>query len=321
MRWGILGVSGMVGRLAVLPALRDSPTAALVAIASRDAARAQAEADAFGAARAYGSYAALLDDAEVEAVYIPLPNALHREWTIAALRSGRHVLCEKPLACTAAEAVAMAEAAQSSRRTLMEAYMTAFHPRARRAVELAREGALGKLQAMRSVFTFPNRDPLNHRWLAEMGGGALLDVGIYCLEPLLKIGGEPVRVAGSSIAAPSGVDASFSGWLEFDDGLTASFLASFDAPELQRLEVVGSEAAIACGTAFTAGAHDNLIDIQHRDGRRESLDAGACNPYLAMVEHFARVVAGEEESLRPPADSVRTLAVIDRVRATAGERK
>lgn len=304
----------MVGRLAVLPALKNSPTAELIAVASRDPARAQAEALAFGARRAYGSYAAILDDPEVEAVYIPLPNALHHDWTLAALKAGRHVLCEKPLACTAQDAARMAAVADEKGLVLMEAYMTAFHPRSQRAIELARSGALGSLLSMRTAFTFPNRDPANHRWLPEMGGGALLDVGVYCLDPILAIAGEPVRIAASRTEAPSGVDVNFSGWLEFTDNLTASFLVSFNAPEQQRFQIVGTEAVLEFERSFTAGESDRLLTVKHRDGRVEELDAGGCDSYLAMVEHFARVVRGKEQSIRPLGASISTLDVLDRLR-------
>jgi predicted dehydrogenase len=306
-----------VGRKAVLPALQRSPTASLVAIASRDLARAQTEAATSGATRAYGSYAELLNDPDVEAVYIPLPNALHAVWAIEAMQAGRHVLCEKPLACTAAEAQRMDAEAEAAGVTLMEAYMTAFHPRTQRALAMAKEGSLGRLLALRSQFTFPNRAPANHRWLPEMGGGALLDVGVYCIEPLLAVAGEPVSVMARQTLSSSGVDATFSGWLEFDGGMTASFLVSFEAPELQRLEIVGTNARLVVEQAFTAGADDRLIDVMYSDGRRESVDAGGCDSYLAMVEHFAAVVRGEAQSLRSPDASVRTLTVLDLLRTAA----
>jgi predicted dehydrogenase len=318
LRWGVLGVSELVGRKAVLPALRRSPTAELVAIASRDPRRAEAEAEAFGAPRAYGSYAELVADPDVEAVYIPLPNGLHLEWTLASVAAGKHVLCEKPLACTAADARVMADAAREAGVILMEAYMTAFHTRAQRLVQLAREGVLGEVRSSRASFTFPNRDPANHRWLSEMGGGALLDVGIYCLEPLLAIGGDPVEVAAQQVAAASGVDTTFTGWLRFEGGATASFLVSFEAPEWQHLEVVGTQARLEVDTAFTAGPADRDIVLHHVDGRQEVIDGGACDSYLAMVEHFASAVRGEAALLRPPAASIRTLAVIDRLREAAG---
>jgi xylose dehydrogenase (NAD/NADP) len=318
LRWGVLGVSELVGRKAVLPALQASPTAELIAVASRDLTRAQVEAKAFGAGRAYGTYGELLQDADLEAVYIPLPNALHALWTIEALEAGLHVLCEKPLACTAEEARRMAAAAEKAdHHVLMEAYMAGFHPRLRRAIEMARGGALGKVLSLSSAFTFPNRDPANYRWLAELGGGALLDVGVNSVDPLLAIAGEPLRVAGRQVASASGVDASFSGWLEFAGDVTASIFVSFDAPEHQHLTIIGTEARLDLDRAFTAGPADRRMRLSRRSGEVEELDTGGCDPYVAMVEHFAAVVRGEAASQRPPLASVRTLEVLDRLRAAA----
>ena len=317
LRWGVLGVSGLVGRKAVLPALRSSPTAELVAIGSRDPRRARDEATVFGATRSYGSYADVLADASVEAVYIPLPNGLHLEWTMRAIEAGKHVLCEKPLAVSASDARAMAEAAERAGVTLMEAYMTGFHPRARRVVELARSGELGRVLSMRAAFTFPNREPENHRWLLEQGGGALADVGVYCLEPLLAIGGELAGLGGHQTLAASGVDSTFRAWLEFANGATGTLLASFEAPEWQLLEIVGTDARLEADIAFTGGARDTAIDLYRADGSFEEIDSGGNDPYLAMVEHFAALVHGEAASMRPIESSVRTLEVMDRLRASA----
>ena len=305
----------------MLPALRSSATAELVAIASRDRERARVEAALFGAPKAYKGYQALLDDPEVEAVYIPLPNALHLEWASRAIEAGKHVLCEKPLACSAIEAEQMASLAAARGVVLMEAYMTAFHPRSQRALELARDGTIGEVRSVRSVFTFPNQDALNHRWRPEMGGGALLDVGVYCLEPILALGGEAVEVYGREELAPSAVDSTFEGGLELENDVTGTFLVSFDAPEAQLLEIVGTEGYLSFERAFTAGPDDREIEVVHRDRGNEVIDAGGNDPYLAMVEHFAAVVRGEAVSLRPPSTSIRTLAVIDRLRAAAANRR
>jgi predicted dehydrogenase len=317
LRWGVLGVSEFARR-AVLPVLRRSRDSTLVAIASRSQARADAEARRFGAPHAHASYEALLADPEVDAVYLPLPNALHVEWALRALNSGRHVLCEKPLAPTAKEAQLLADAALANRRVLMEGYMTAFHPRQERLIAAARAGALGQLRSLRAVFSGKRTDFDDYRWQPEMGGGALLDLGIYCLEPMTAIAGEPARVAAVQSTAPSGVDASFSGWLEFDGGVTGSFFVSFEAPEEQSLEIVGTEGRVRLEPAFTAGRRDGAFLIERPWGRREQVRTGGLDPYAAMVEHFAAVVAGETPSRRPPEASVATLALCERLRAAAG---
>ena len=343
LRWGVLGVSELVGRKAVLPALQRSLTAELVAIGSRDPERARAEAARFGAPRWYNDYGAVLADPEVEAVYLPLPNSLHLPWALAAARAGKHVLCEKPLACNAAEAREIAAACQAGGVVLMEAYMTPFHPRSEAVLQIARSGRLGALRFAHTAFTFTASSPppppgftaenaeirstilsapsapsavktVNYRWLPEMGGGALLDVGIYCLTPLIAMAGrEPVRVAAQSVTGPSGIDVSFSGWLGFGDGFTASFEASFEAPELQLLEVVGTEAHLVVERAFTAGPADTAINLAYRDGREETVTSAGNDPYQAMVEHFAAVVRGDATLLRTPADSIAMLELLDRL--------
>lgn len=318
LRWGVLGVSGLVGRLAVLPALRASASAELVAIASRDPARAETEAALFGARRSYGAYEALLRDPDVEAVYIPLPNGLHREWTLRAAAAGKHVLCEKPLACTAMEAREMADACEKAGVLLMEAYMTHFHARHRAALEMALSGRLGRLQFIRAAFTFPANDPQNHRWLPDMGGGSLLDVGVYCLAPVLALAsGAPQALAARSWPAPGGVDAAFSGWLACEDGLTAAFQTSFMAAEEQTLELIGTEGRLRIERAFTAGPEDDGIELVLTDGSTEVVSIPGNNPYRTMVEHFAEVARGKTAPARTTHDSILTLDLMDRLRSAA----
>ncbi len=322
LRWGVLGVSALAGRLAVLPALRASASAELVAIASRDPARAEAEAVRFGARRSYGTYEGLLRDPDIEAIYIPLPNALHREWTLRAAAAGKHVLCEKPLACTAMEAREMAEACEKAGVLLLEAYMTHFHARHRAALEMALSGRLGRLQFIRSAFTFPANDPQNHRWLLHMGGGSLLDVGVYCLAPVLALAsGAAQALAALSWPAPDGVDSAFSGWLAFEDGLTAAFQTSFRAAEEQTLEIIGTQGRLRIERAFTAGPADDGIELVLTDGSIQVVSIPGNNPYQTMVEHFAEVVRGKTAPARTTHDSILTLDLIDRLRSAAVPRQ
>lgn len=307
----------MVGRRAVLPALERSRTATLIAIASRDAARADHEARRFKATRSYGSYQALLDDPEVEVVYIPLPNSLHREWTIRAAEAGKHVLCEKPLACTATEAMEMADACTQHGVLLLEAYMTPYHRRTQALLEVVRSGTLGELRFGHSAFTFPNNDPANHRWRPELGGGSLLDVGVYCLAPLVAIGGEPQGFAASQVLSPGGVDASFSGWLDFGNGFTANVTTSFEAPEHQLLQITGTEGTMTVRRAFTAGPRDRDIVITRRNGRRQVVRESGNDPYQTMVEQFAQAVRYGAPLWRTPDQSVRLLALMDELRQAA----
>ncbi|PYM89755.1 MAG: gfo/Idh/MocA family oxidoreductase [Candidatus Rokuibacteriota bacterium] len=311
--WGVLGATAQVAQKAVLPAIVASPAARLVAVASGSAA--DGGGGRFGAARAYRTYAALLDDPEVDAVYVPLPNGLHREWVERAAAAGKHVLCEKPLAPTAADAEAMGAACAEAGVALLEAYMTPFHPRARAIEALVASGRLGALRFARVAFTGVLDRPDDHRWRVELGGGSLLDVGIYCVAPLLAAAGRlPARVEAAASLAKSGVDASFSGWLDFGDGFTATIECSFDAPERQSLEIVGTEAAVLVERAHTPGLEDVAYTLRHRDGRVEPMVAGGGDPYRGMIEHFQAVVRGEAEPRRSCADSVALLTVLERLR-------
>jgi predicted dehydrogenase len=315
--WGVIGATSQVAQKAVLPAIVASPGARLVAVASERAAGGGGAR--FGAARAYRAYAALLDDPEVEAVYVPLPNSMHREWVERAAAAGKHVLCEKPLAPTPADAETMAAACAAAGVTLLEAYMTLFHPRAMAIETFVASGRLGALRFARAAFTGVLDRPDDHRWRPEMGGGSLLDVGIYCVAPLLAVAGRtPARVEASATLAKSGVDASFSGWLDFGDGFTATIECSFDAPERQSLEIVGTEAALLVDRAHTPGPEDAAITLRHRDGRLEEIIAGAANPYRTMIEHFQSVVLGEATPRRSCAASITLLTVLERLREAAG---
>jgi predicted dehydrogenase len=308
LRWGVLGAGSVVARQAVLPALAASGRSEVVAEASR------------GAGGDVVPYLAVLADPAVDAVYLPLPNGMHREWAVRAAAAGKHVLCEKPLACSAAEAQDMADACAAAGVVLMEAYMSPFHPRAVGLADLIAAGGLGDLRFAAAAFTFPLADPANHRWRPEMGGGALLDVGIYCLAPLVAAAGRfPAAVAAAAVESGSGVDASFAGWLDFGEGFVASFSVSFEAPERQHLELVGTAATAVVADAFAAGATGQRPTVLRADagGGPEPLVAPDADPYLLMVDHFVAVVRGEVPSQRPPSDSVALLGLLDRLRAVA----
>jgi predicted dehydrogenase len=317
--WGVIGATATIARLAVLPALASSPACRLVSVAS--ASKPDGGFEPFGSERIAASYDDLLADPDVEAVYVPLPNSLHAEWTIKAAAAGKHVLCEKPLAPTAVEATAMASACDAAGVLLFEAYMTPFHPRSIRCDEVVRSGRLGELRFARTAFTGVLADAANHRWSPAMGGGALLDVGIYCLSPLLRAAGRhPMQLAASAVMTPSGVDSSFSGWLDFGRGFTAAFECSFETPERQRIELVGTEGALTMERTFTPGLDDTELTLVDRGGIVERLSCAGADPYLAMVEHVSRVVRGTESPRRTPADAIEVATLIDRLRVVAGGR-
>jgi predicted dehydrogenase len=272
----------------------------------------------FGAERVLPSYDDVLADPDVEAVYVPLPNSLHAEWTIRAAEAGKHVLCEKPLATTALEAGAMASACEQAGVLLFEAYMTPFHPRSERLEAILRSGRLGELRFARTAFTGVLRDESNHRWSPAMGGGALLDVGIYCLAPLLLAAGRsPVKLAATSVQTASGVDSSFSGWLDFGRGFVANFECSFETPERQRIEVVGTDGSLTMERTFTPGLDDTVLSVLDRSGAVETIECGGADPYAGMVDHVSAVVRGAADPRRTPADAIEVATLIDRLRVVA----
>jgi predicted dehydrogenase len=306
VRFGVLGATSEVAREAVVPALEASPKCEVVAAASlsRDGP---------------GAYDRLLDDEAVEAVYVPLPNGLHRLWVERAAAAGKHVLCEKPLAVTVADARAMAEACRAADVCLAEAYMTPFHPRSAVIEEVLHSGTLGRLHTGFAAFTFPHGDPTDHRWDPDLGGGALLDVGIYCVAPLLAAAGQsPLGVAAVASVTERGVDGSLTGLLDLGDGFAATVQVSFCAPERQELEVIGTEGALVVDRAFTPGPADDTFAIVRPNGTLEERRTGGGDPYRGMVDHVATVLRGGADLRRPPAASIALLEVLERLRAAAG---
>jgi xylose dehydrogenase (NAD/NADP) len=320
LRLGVIAPTSAVARLAILPAVRASGSISLVAAASRPGQGEWTDPRLSGVARR-PDYESLLADPAVEAVYLPLPNSLHREWTERCAAAGKHVLCEKPLATTEADALAMARACGSAGVVLMEAYMTPFHPRTERVSALVAAGALGQPLFARAAFTGTLDRPDDHRWRPEMGGGALLDVGIYCLAPILELAGRDPRAVDRFAAAArwsdSAVDASFSAWIDLGGGTAATIECSFEAPERQLLELVGDKAAILVDRAYTPGPAETTIELLGCDGRRETLGTAGGDPYQAMLEHFAEVVRGRAPIRRTPEASAGLAGLVERLTAAA----
>ena len=242
MRLGLLSTARIND--AILAAAAESDRVDVVAVASRDGERARLYADEHGIARAHGSYEALLEDSEVDTIYVSLPNALHHEWTMSALRAGKHVLCEKPYSRDPADVERRSTTARSAGLVLMEAFMYRHHPQTHAIAAHVRDGALGKLLSVRSTFTFPLASLTDVRARPELAGGALMDVGCYCVSGTRLIAGEPVAVFGVETKGPTGVDMAFFGTMQFADEVVGQFEASFVAPQRQALEVVGDEAVL-----------------------------------------------------------------------------
>ena len=289
LRWGVISTSN-IGRVAVNPAIQASRNGELIAVASRQKQKAEEFAEAAGIPRYYGDYQSLLGDEAIDAVYIPLPNGLHKEWAVRAAEAGKHILCEKPLAVTAAECREMEAAAEVNGIELMEAFMYRFHPQTERVIELVGQGAIGGLRSIRSSFSFRPTRPDNIRWSAELGGGSLMDVGCYCVNvsrTMAKV--EPVEVQAWARWRASGVDEQLAGTLRFENGVLAQFDCSLTMNRHETYEVCGTDGSLRVPIAFLPGTKD--ASIHERHGAEATIHTvSGIDEYVLMVEHFADCV-------------------------------
>jgi len=324
LRWGILSTAG-IARTKVIPGLRRAGRCEVVAIASRDHERATAVAGELGIPRAHASYEALLADPEVDAVYIPLPNHLHAEWAIAAARAGKHVLCEKPLALTVADAQRMVAACRAEGVHLMEAFMYRLHPSWVAVRDLVASGRIGRLVAIDSWFSYFNDDPSNIRNIREVGGGALFDVGCYCVNlSRMLFDAEPLAVDAWLRRDPvTGIDIVTSAILGFESGV-ATFTCSIRSEPDQRVHIYGTEGRISIAIPFNIPP-DRPTEIWLTAGgdppvapATETLRFDVADPYAVEAERFAAAVLDGLPTPIPPADAVANLRVIERIFA-AGE--
>lgn len=296
VRWGVLSTAN-IGRKAVIPAIHAAANGEVVAVASRDAQKAADFAGETGIPHSYGSYEELLTAPAIDAVYIPLPNSMHKEWTIKAAQAGKHILCEKPLALDAADCAEMQAAADAAGVLLMEAFMYRFHPRTERVLELLRGGALGPLRTVQSAFTFRSGNPDDIRLQADLGGGALMDVGCYCVNIARTAAGqEPVEAQAYARWHANGVDEQLAGVLFFPDGVVAQFDCALTQERREFYALAGDKGYIEAAKSFVAGNGDVEIVQQLGAAHTREVIAGA-DQYTRMVEHFGACVL-EGEALR-----------------------
>ena len=319
LRWGILSTAN-IGVRKVIPGTRIAARCEVVAIASRDPERASRAAAELEIPRAHGSYDQLLSDPEVDAVYNPLPNHLHAEWTIAAARAGKHVLCEKPLAMNAGEAERMVEACDSAGVVLMEAFMYRLHPSWEAVREFVRSGRIGELRSVQSWFSYFNDDPTNIRNIAEAGGGALYDIGCYSVNlSRMLFEAEPSRVQASMrFDEQMGVDVLTSAILEFDRG-AATFTCSTRAEPDQRVHVYGTQGRISVGIPFNVPP-DLPTEVFLTSGGdppiapdTETITFGPADPYTVQAERFAGAVLDGDPVPIPTGDAIGNMRVIDEI--------
>jgi predicted dehydrogenase len=314
--WGILG-PGFIATCAVIPALREVSNSRVLAVASSNVERSREVALRFNIERSYSSYQTLLDDPHVDVVYIALPNHLHREWTIRAAAAGKHVLCEKPLAMSAAECNEMIAACQQANVLLMEAVMYRFHPRMMhlKGMLVARE--LGDIRFLHAAFSFNFNAPGNYRAYREFGGGALLDIGSYCVNSARwLIGSEPDSSQAAITYSHETIDLTTSAVLRFGENASAHIQCSFEAAEHQTIEVVGTTGAVTAPLAFTAWRDDTTMLQIQRGPVFELKEFAPADPYQLMVEHFTSCILQKTPLLYPPEDGRATLRVLDMLRGS-----
>lgn len=321
VRWGLLAASGIAGR-ALAPALAASHHAEALAVASRDESRAAAFAESHRIARAYGSYGELLADQDVEAVYLSLPNSEHVDWSVRALRAGKHVLCEKPMHLDPAEVKRAYGAAEKAGRLLMEAFMYRHHPDTQALFDCVRGGELGEVHHVQSAlsFTMPGND--NIRLRPELHGGALMDLGSYAISALRALAGEPEFVSGVAKLGATGVDMRFTGAMRCRGGATANFDCGLDLPSRSFVEVVGTQGTLRAIWPFFRPFFPHLdppmIEVSVGLNRRR-LELSDANAYVAQVDNFSRAIRGLDTPLLGRSDALSQATVIDALRRSAAK--
>jgi D-xylose 1-dehydrogenase (NADP+, D-xylono-1,5-lactone-forming) len=313
VRWGILSTA-RIGVRRVLPALLRARTGKIHAVASRDLARARTVATQFNIPRVHGSYEALLADTEVDAVYIPLPNSLHMEWTVRAAQAGKHVLCEKPLGVTAAQAQTMVEAAARAGVLLQEAFMYRFHPQTDEVRRRLKAGVIGTPWLVRAAFTFGVTSADDIRLSAPLGGGGLLDVGCYCVSISRLLLGEP-QSGWATATFERGVDVRLAGMLRFPTA-TALIDCGLRAPYRQLCEVVGSEGVISVRRPFQP-EEDPAVVVVRSGNQEDRVELPGTNQYTLMLDHMGTGILEKQPPRFPPEDAVANMRVLDALAASA----
>lgn len=323
LRWGILG-SASIAKGSVIPGLQQSELNEVAAIASRDEEKAKQTADQLGIPQAYASYEALLEDDSIDAVYIPLPNHLHREWTIRAAEAGKHILCEKPLALTEQEAREMAQACDDAGVLLAEAFMYRHHPRYDQIRDVIASGEIGEIRGIHSTFSFNNSGSAgNVRFKREWGGGALYDIGCYSISAArLLLGQEPSAVTVIGMFSPEHdhVDMMASGLLEFNDHVGVTFDSSMWAAFRNTLEVLGSDGIIEVPSAFISNPDRSSNFYVTAGGERREVEVPQVNHYSLQGDDMARAVLQGKNMRFASSDAVANMKVLEACLRSAEER-
>ena len=314
VKWGIMSTAH-INRL-FLAGAREADNVEITAVASRDKARAEQYAREQQIPKAHGGYEELLADPEVEAVYIPLPNSLHIEWSIQALESGKHVLCEKPLSRRATDVERAFDVAEREQRLLMEAFMYRHNPQTRRLTELVADGAVGRVRVIRAAFGFVAHDPANVRLQTGLDGGGLMDVGCYCVSGARLIAGEPERVSAEQVLGGDGVDVVFAATMRHQNDVLSHFDAGLALDSRDVLELVGDAGSILLEDPWHC--RHPVIELR-RGADSERIEIEKANSYRLEAENFSAAIRGEAAPLLGRDDAVgqaRTIEALYRAAET-----
>ena len=322
VRWGILSTA-KIGREKVIPAMQSAKFCEVVAIASRNKESGKLVADQLSIPAFYDSYEKLLNDPHIDAVYIPLPNHLHVEWAIKSIMAGKHVLCEKPIGLSSAEAVQLLlSSEQNPELKVMEAFMYRFHPQWQAAKKMVDDGTIGELRTIQSFFSYYNADPANIRNQKEIGGGGMMDIGCYCVSLSRFIfGEEPISVSGNVEYDPVlQTDRIASGILDFSMG-TATFTCSTQLAPYQRVNILGTKARIEIEIPFNAPTDKPTRIWLHTKDSTEEIIFDTINQYTIQGDLFSQAILNNEPVPTPLEDAINNMKVIEAVFESAKEKK
>jgi D-xylose 1-dehydrogenase (NADP+, D-xylono-1,5-lactone-forming) len=320
--WGILGCAS-IAQEAVIPSIQQSKNGVVRAIASRDLEKAKRTAERFGIPTSYSSYEDLLLDTSIDAIYIPLPNHLHSEWTIKAIQAGKHVLCEKPFALNTDQAEKMTEASKQAKRILAEGFMYRHHPRYAMIKEMIEAGEIGDVRGIHGEFFFNNAEDYNNvRYQPEMGGGSILDVGCYPINAIrYLLNREPEALTVNAFFSPlhGNVDMMASGLLEFSKGVSATFQCSMWAEYKNSLQIFGTKGRIEIPFAFSCNTDTGNFFISSK-GKRTEVSVPKVNQYILQIEHFNESILINEPYPISLEDSINNTRVLQACLKSAQER-
>ncbi len=312
VRYGIVSTAH-INRL-LIPGAHESDKVELIAVASRDMTRAEAYAREWGIERAYGSYDALLEDPDVDAVYISLPNTMHVEWSIRAVEAGKHVLCEKPFSRHAEDVEKAFDAAERAGRLLSEAFMYRHNPQTKRLTELVRDGAIGELRVVRAAFSYSLYDANNIRLRTDVEGGSLMDVGCYCVSGSRLLAGEPDDVLGRAYTGPTGTDWVFTGSMRFPGDVVALFDCGTSLPDRDELEAIGTGGSLFLDDPWHCRVP--VIELRTDEGV-ERIELDPVDSYRLELENLADAIGGEAPLLLGREDAVAQARALEALHRSA----